>query len=218
MARDRSRVIQTQAPRRRGGGGGLRVGRLLAVIAIAVLAVVVVGGVAWGAYAYMTRPATVTITADPNDANITIVGVVDGKPHQWKGTGRLTISPATPDTNYLVTVARTGYSQVAPFNLKPAAGEQIDRSVRLVGMPAELTLDVKPPAAVWTLQPASGGAPTSGAGSTTRKLAPGTYTIPVTAHGSQPYKKVLTLDPGSSTTFTAWLDPSGQLVHKILAE
>jgi YVTN family beta-propeller protein len=214
MASNRSRVIRSQAPRRK---GGLHVGRLLALIALAVVAVLLVGGVAWGAYAWITRPAAITVTAEPKDARIVIAGTSAGKARTWEGTGTLTISPATAGGNYLVTVSGTGYAPVKPFAVKPAAGEQIDKTVKLTVLPVALELSVRPETAAWTITPVDGGgSAVSGTGSTTKKVTPGKYAIAVTAPGSTAYKKELTIEPGKSVTFTAWLDPSGQMVHKIM--
>ena len=124
MATDRSRAIHTQAPRRRGsGGGGLKIGRLLALIAISLLAVLILAGAAWGTYAWLTRPAAVTVTVDPKDARVVIAGTdAKGKVRTWEGEGQVVVTPANAGGAYLVTVSRSGYSKVAPFTVKPKAG------------------------------------------------------------------------------------------------
>ena len=213
MASRRSKVIRTQAPRRK---SGLNIGRLLALIGLAIVALLVVGGVAYGAYAWITRPAAITITVEPKDARIIIAGTSAGKARTWEATGSLTINPATAGAGYLVTVRRTGYAAVKPFSLKPEAGQQIDKTVKLQVLPVALELSVRPETATWTLTPVgSEGEALSGTGSASKKLTPGTYAIAVTAAGSAPLKKELVLEPGKAATFTAWLDPSGQLVHKL---
>jgi len=217
MASRRSRTAQTQTSHR----GGLRIGRLLALIAMVILALLLVAGVSWGAWAWITRPSAITITTEPKDASITITGVQKDKSGKdqmrtWEASGTLTVNPATPNTTYTVKIKLKGYKAIPPMALKPGAGDWINKTIKMQLMPVSLTMNVLPKSAVWTITPVEpSGAPVSGTGSTTREFLPGKFQVQVTANGCQPYKRDLTLDPGGAAVFTAWLDPSGQIVHKL---
>jgi YVTN family beta-propeller protein len=93
-----------------------------------------------------------------------------------------------------------------------APGATLTRAFKLAPRPIAVTLDIRPKTAAWTLTTADGRTRT-GTGSWKGSVPAGATKLRVTAAGSQPRERSVFID--APTSFSEWLDPSGQLVHKL---
>ena len=181
---------------------------VLATIAV----VLILGGAGWAAYAWMTRPASITAIASPSGARITVTTAA-GK--TYRATGRLVIDPARPGSPYVVSISLPGYDGVSRLVLRPGAGDRVVRTWQLKTLPVATRLDVVPAKASWRVESSNGSSKT-GTGSWAGTLPVGTYKVTVSSAGLGTTTRQLEVTPGRPVAMSVWLDPSGQLVHKVL--
>ncbi|MGV8084476.1 MAG: PEGA domain-containing protein [Coriobacteriia bacterium] len=170
-----------------------------AILGVLVLVAIVGGAAAWWV---LTRPASLTLTANPTDA---IISVVDVK----EATGTVEAKDLKPGA-YQVTVARSGF-ETATATLQLTRGHRTRQSFDLTPLPQTVTLTTRPVGAKVSIT--RGAETTSAATPCTLSIASGDISISIEMDGYNTFTKALFLD--HAETLDLLLDPKGQLVHAL---
>lgn len=190
-------VLRTMPKRhRRRVRGGAALATLLGVLVFSA----VLAGLGWWAY---TRPVTVTVTAQPNDA---LIASLDAT-----ATGTLALANV-PAGAYGVLVERTGFQPLRTSIDVARFGDNRFR-FELTPLPQRLGVSVEPSSADCRVLDASGTEAARSDGSLAATLPSGPYTLEVAADGRNTYTRELFLD--APFDLRVWLDPAGQLVQTL---
>lgn len=183
------RASRTRTPGTRRGGALLAAAGVLIVVAAAATAFA------------LTRPATVVITAVPDDAMILFDGSVTG-------TGTLEVADLAPG-NYQVVVERSGF-ETATVSAELKRGRKTRLSYRLTPLPQPVKVLTHPAGANVTLT-LEDGTVLSGAGPFQQQAPSGRATITIALAGYNTFSQELFID--APLEFEYYLDPEGQVLH-----
>lgn len=176
--------------------GRVAIGPSIAVILIVAAAIGL-------AVFFLTRPASVLITATPTDASIEFSG-------SQAASGTLEVGDLDAGT-YSVRVTRTGFTSVeTSVILKRGRREKLTYDLAPVPQPVSVT--THPEGAAVTITPADGSA-VSGTTPLSTEIPAGQVTLSVSMDGYNTYETELFLD--HTATFDLYLDPEGQILHGI---
>jgi len=149
----------------------------------------------------LTRPASASITATPEDAVITFNGSV-------VGTGTLTVADLDPGP-YPIHVERKGFESVdTTVTLKRGKQAQLDYPLAAMPIPVSVTTHPKGATCAITL---ADGTQLTGTTPYEQPVPAGPIAISVAAEGYNPFSRELYLDEGFTLDY--YLDPEGQILH-----
>ncbi len=177
------------------------------------LALLLAGGAA-GGWWLMSRPASVLLSASPDDARITVRGARSddsgGFPGSASGTGTLEVGRLQPGT-YRLTIERAGFVSTKA-SVRLTNGGLLEKRYTLEPLPFQMSFTSHPAGAVVSLT-RGGGAPLTGITPCTLTFPAGRVAVALTKTGFNRFDKAVFLD--SAAAFDFALDPEGQLVHGV---
>lgn len=153
------------------------------------------GLLAWG-------PSSVRVVAEPKDARVAFASTV--------GTGTVSVGDLEPG-EYRIRVERRGFETVDETVKLKRGRDEIYR-YSLKPKLIDFTLDLRPETADYTIE-CSDGSEQRGTGGFVGKLPAGPTVVKIESKGCEPIQREFFID--KPRTLTDWLDPSGQLVHKL---
>jgi DNA-binding beta-propeller fold protein YncE len=202
-SRSRRSHDQYVAPRshtRRGGRGPRRRLTGKQVLARFILLLIVLA-VAAGAVFLLTRPASATITALPEDATITFAS-------STVATGTLSVEDLDPGP-YSITIERRGYEPLTVTE-ELKRGRRTKLAYELVPQPQTISVVTHPEGAAVTVTLADGQV-LSGVTPFEQQTLSGPVTLTLALDGYNPYTREFFLD--APVTMDYFMDPEGQILH-----
>lgn len=198
----RSQYVPPRTHERRGGRGRRRPLSRNARRVVSVLVLVVIAAIALSVY-LLTRPATVTITANPSDSMILFNGSV-------AGTGTLEVADLKRG-EYTVYVERTGFEPVSS-TIEVRQGRHERLSYDLLPLPQQVAVVTDPEGASVTLSH-DGSIAHQGPSPMDIQVPSGLYTLTIELPGYNTFTREMSID--TTTTLEYHLDPEGQVLHGI---